>query len=111
MPHFRAQMNCVPGKITQFAFTPSITTEDMRLNDDVMAKVADINRLRREKSLVLAQKGEEGLEPYEFDYLLLCNKICGTNHYNMQMKIVVESQEEYDAWMEAQPTFAEVMNK
>jgi heme/copper-type cytochrome/quinol oxidase subunit 2 len=29
----------------------------------------------------------------------------------MQMKIVVESQEEYDAWMEAQPTFAEVMNK
>jgi cytochrome c oxidase subunit 2 len=111
MPHFRAQMNCVPGMITQFAFTPSITTEDMRLNDDVMAKVADINRLRREKSLVLAQKGEEGLEPYEFDYLLLCNKICGTNHYNMQMKIVVESQEEYDAWMEAQPTFAEVMNK
>ena len=26
MPHFRAQMNCVPGMITQFAFTPSITT-------------------------------------------------------------------------------------
>ena len=22
MPHFRAQMNCVPGMITQFAFTP-----------------------------------------------------------------------------------------
>jgi cytochrome c oxidase subunit 2 len=111
MPHFRAQMNCVPGMITQFAFTPSITTEDMRLNDDVMAKVSDINRLRREKSLVLAQKGEEALEPYEFDYLLLCNKICGTNHYNMQMKIVVESQEDYDLWMESQPTFAEVIKK
>ena len=27
MPHFRAQMNCVPGMITQFAFTPSVTTE------------------------------------------------------------------------------------
>lgn len=111
MPHFRAQMNCVPGMITQFAFTPSITTEDMRLNDDVMAKVSDINRLRREKSLVLAQKGEEALEPYEFDYLLLCNKICGTNHYNMQMKIVVESPEDYAAWMESQPTFAEVIKK
>jgi cytochrome c oxidase subunit 2 len=111
MPHFRAQMNCVPGMITQFAFTPSITTEDMRLNDDVVAKVGDINRLRREKSVGLAAKGEEALEPYEFDYLLLCNKICGTNHYNMQMKIVVESQEDYDAWMTTQPTFAEVIKK
>lgn len=27
MPHFRAQMNCVPGMITQFSFTPTITTE------------------------------------------------------------------------------------
>ena len=30
MPHFRAQMNCVPGMLTRFSFTPSITTEDMR---------------------------------------------------------------------------------
>ena len=39
MPHFRAQMNCVPGMITQFAFTPSMTTIDMRMNDEVIAKV------------------------------------------------------------------------
>ena len=25
LPHFRAQMNCVPGMITQFGFTPSVT--------------------------------------------------------------------------------------
>jgi hypothetical protein len=25
------------------------------------------------------------LDPYSFDYLLLCNKICGASHYNMQM--------------------------
>jgi heme/copper-type cytochrome/quinol oxidase subunit 2 len=29
----------------------------------------------------------------------------------MQMKIVVESQEDYDLWMESQPTFAEVIKK
>lgn len=45
------------------------------------------------------------LEPYEFDYLLLCNKICGKSHYNMQMKIVVETQEEYDAWIKEQKDF------
>ena len=30
MPHFRAQMNCVPGMVTQFGFTPTITTAEMR---------------------------------------------------------------------------------
>ena len=47
------------------------------------------------------------LDPYEFDYLLLCNKVCGASHYNMQMKIIVESQKEYNQWMEQQQTFAE----
>jgi cytochrome c oxidase subunit 2 len=109
MPHFRAQMNCVPGMVTQFAFTPTMTTEEMRLNDDMVAKVQDINRIRREKSKELMAKGEEALEPYEFDYLLLCNKICGNNHYNMQMKIVVESQEDYEAWLAEQGSVAQTL--
>jgi cytochrome c oxidase subunit 2 len=111
MPHFRAQMNCVPGMITQFAFTPSVTTEQMRLDEEVMGKVSRINTIRRKNSLELMAKGEEALEPYEFDYLLLCNKICGTNHYNMQMKIIVETQEEYDAWIAQQATIATSLNK
>ncbi|RMA65697.1 cytochrome c oxidase subunit II [Ulvibacter antarcticus] len=111
MPHFRAQMNCVPGMITQFSFTPSVTTEDMRRDEEVTGKVGRINKLRRDKSKVLVEKGDEGLEPYVFDYMLLCNKICGTNHYNMQMKIIVESQEEYEAWMKTQPTIAEALKK
>jgi len=111
MPHFRAQMNCVPGMITQFSFTPVVTTEEMRLDEELSAKVLRINDLRREKSKALVAKGEEALEPYEFDYLLLCNKICGTNHYNMQMKIIVESQEEYDTWLATQTTIAEALKK
>ena len=31
MPHFRAQMNCVPGMVTEFGFTPKFTTEEMRV--------------------------------------------------------------------------------
>jgi cytochrome c oxidase subunit 2 len=58
-----------------------------------------------EKSNALIAKGGEALDPYEFNYLLLCNKICGKSHYNMQMKIVVETQEEYDAWMKEQKEF------
>ena len=109
MPHFRAQMNCVPGMITEFAFIPTITTEEIRQNEDIKAKVKKINAIRRENSQALIAKGEEPLEPYVFDYLLLCNKICGASHYNMQMKIVVETQEEFEKWMMDQQTFAEVI--
>ena len=105
MPHFRAQMNCVPGMITQFAFTPTVTTEEMRLNPDIYEKVRNINKIRVQKSKKLQANGEEPLDSYEFDYLLLCNKICGKSHYNMQMKIIVESEEDYKAWLQEQKLF------
>lgn len=107
MPHFRAQMNCVPGMITKFAFTPSVTTKEMRERPEMIDKVQNINNIRAEKSKELMAKGEEALEPYDFHYLLLCNKICGKSHYNMQMNIIVETQEEYDAWIKEQKTFKE----
>ena len=75
LPHFRVQMNCVPGLSTQFAFTPTKTTAEMKENE-----------------------GEE------FEYVLLCNKICGSAHFNMQMKFVVESEEDYNKWINSQKT-------
>lgn len=74
MPHFRAQMNTVPGMVTPFRFTPTITTDSMRTI----------------------------LDDPNFDYTLLCNKICGANHYDMKMKIRVVSNKEYERWMESQ---------
>ena len=109
MPFFRAQMNCVPGMITEFAFTPNITTEEMRQDSDIVAKVKKINKLRADKSKELIAEGDVALDPYEFDFLLLCNKICGASHYNMQMKIIVETPEEYAKWMAEQQTFAQVI--
>ena len=109
MPHFRAQMNCVPGMITEFAFVPTITTEEIRQTEDIKAKVKKINAIRRENSQELIANGEEALEPYVFDYLLLCNKICGASHYNMQIKIVVETPKEFQKWIDDQQTFAEVI--
>ena len=108
MPHFRAQMNCVPGMVTQFGFTPTVTTAEMRLNPDIVEKVQNINKLRQERKVEIEEAGQDVL--YEFDYLLLCNKICGKSHYNMQMKIIVETQEEYDTWMAEQKTFANSLN-
>lgn len=104
MPHFRAQMNCVPGMVTQFAFTPNKTTDEMRQTPEIVEKVARINELRAKKSVELTKKGETALDPYTFDFLLLCNKICGASHYNMQMKIVVESEADYKKWLSDKPT-------
>ena len=109
MPHFRAQMNCVPGMITEFSFTPTKTTADMRMNPDVVDKVNRINKIRYDNSQELIAKGEEPLEPYQFDYLLLCAKICGSSHYNMQMKIVVESEKDFNKWLNKQNTFSEII--
>lgn len=99
MPHFRAQINVVPGMTTTFGFTPSVTTLEMRANEDTVEKFMAINELRKEK-------GEESVE---FDYLLLCNKICGSSHYNMQMKVIVEEEADFNDWLSQQKTFAQVI--
>lgn len=77
MPHFRAQMNAVPGMITTFYFTPTKTTQEMK----------------------------QITENPDFNYMLLCNKICGSAHYNMKMDIIVDSEEDFEKWLNEQPVF------
>ena len=73
-------MNCVPGLSTQFAFTPTKTTAEMK-----------------------AQEGED------FEYIMLCNKICGSAHFNMQMKFIIESEAEYANWIQSQKTLQKTL--
>jgi cytochrome c oxidase subunit 2 len=70
-PHFRAQMNCVPGERTSLKVKPIFTTAEMR---------------------------EKTGNP-EFNFILMCNKICGVSHSNMKMPVTVGTQEEFDAWV------------
>jgi len=74
-PHFRTQMNCVPGMNTSFYMVPTISTSEMRkkTNND------------------------------KFNYVLLCNKICGVAHYNMKMNVVIENDKtSFEAWLKTQ---------
>ncbi len=71
LPYFRAQMNVVPGLPTQFTFRPTTTTEEMR----------------------------KTLGDNEFDYHVVCNKICGNAHFNMKIKVVIESEADYKKWL------------
>lgn len=101
LPHFRVQMNCVPGMITTFKFTPNKTTEQMRKDPYVKQMMAGINK----------QREKFNQEPVQFDYLLLCNKICGSAHYNMQMNLIVESEADYNAWLAKQKAFKPIASK
>lgn len=72
-PNFRAQMNTVPGMTTRFKFTPDKTTKEMR-------------KIKKDAN---------------FDYVLLCNKICGGSHYKMYMLVEVLEEAEYKKVMKA----------
>jgi len=76
-PHFRIQMNAVPGHPTRLWFVPTKTTEEMKV--------------------------ETG-NP-DFEYELVCNKICGTSHYGMRAIIKVLEQDEYDKWYAEQSSW------
>jgi len=73
LPHFRVKMDAVPGIPTQFKFTPTVTTAEMR-----------------------EMYGED------FNYELACMELCGKAHFNMRRVVVVETQEEFDAWQAEQ---------
>ena len=45
----------------------------------------------------------------EFDYILLCNKICGVAHFNMKMNVVCESQDKFETWMKGQKSVAQTL--
>lgn len=77
MPHFRVQLNTVPGMTSYFEFTPTITTEEMKVKTN---------------------------DP-KFNYILLCAKICGANHFNMQKNVRVVSEQEYKEWVIKQGTY------
>ena len=77
MPHFRVQINAVPGLPTFFKFKPTITTAEMRSK----------------------------LDDPKFEYLLYCNKICGASHYNMQRVVRIVTESEYQTWLEKQKPY------
>ncbi len=70
-PHFRIQMNAVPGLTTRMKLTPNMTTEEMRLKKN---------------------------SP-NFNFILMCNKICGGAHYKMKMIVVVKDKADYKKWI------------
>ncbi len=69
--HFRMKMDAVPGTPTTMWFTPTKTTKEM-----------------------IAETGNP-----KFVFEISCDQMCGSGHTGMRGEIVVETQEEFDAWL------------
>lgn len=76
-PHLRAQINTVPGQVTRLKVTPTISTNEMRVRKN---------------------------NP-KFNYVLMCNKICGSAHYKMKMIVVIDTPQQYNSWLKSKTTF------
>lgn len=71
LAHFRMKMDAVPGTPTTMWFTPTKTSKQMKLETN---------------------------NP-NFVYEISCDQMCGQGHWSMRGEIIVETQEEFDAWM------------
>ena len=78
LPHFRLKMDAVPGITTTLWFTPTITSDSMK----VITKNPN------------------------FVYEIACDQLCGKGHYAMRGTIIVETQEQFDKWLVSQPAYA-----
>ncbi len=71
VPQFRAKMDMVPGVVTYYWFTPTITGK----------------------------------------YEILCAELCGIGHPNMRSTVVVDKESDYQAWLDKQQTFAQLLRQ
>lgn len=92
-PHFRVKMDAVPGMPTEFWFTPTMTSEEMKEEVKSIKRYSDLDA--------------EGAPKYEnFTYEIACTEICGRGHNSMRFLVRVVSQEEYDKWYAEQSKVA-----
>jgi cytochrome c oxidase subunit 2 len=82
LSHFRMKMDAVPGIVTTIWFTPTITSAKMK-------EITGNN---------------------DFVYEISCDQMCGKGHYSMRGTVIVETQEEYDAWMAKQQSYYAINN-
>jgi len=74
LPEFRVKHDAIPGMRIPVYFTPTVTTEEFKI-----------------------RMGDE-----ERDFEIACAQLCGNSHYGMRGRIIILSDEEFQAWIAAE---------
>jgi len=77
LPQMRIKQDAIPGLRIPVWFIPTVTTAEMR-----------------------ARKGDE-----DYNYEIACAQLCGNSHYSMRGFLTVETQEEYQAWLDLEASY------
>ena len=72
LPEFRVKQDAIPGMRIPVYFRPTMTTAEFR------ERIGDENR----------------------DFEIACAQLCGVSHYTMRGRLVVQTEEEFEAWYE-----------
>ncbi|MBK8345932.1 MAG: hypothetical protein IPL12_23185 [Bacteroidetes bacterium] len=86
------KMDAVPGMPTSFKFTPLVTTADKR------------QELSENEAWQEIKEGDDVPRWTKFNYEIACAELCGTGHSAMKYNLVVDSPEDYEKWIAAQPS-------
>lgn len=98
LPHFSVKMDAIPGLPTYFVFTPTMTTEEYRME------------LKKYPEYTIPADPAEpnGPKKWEvFNYELACAELCGRSHFSMRKIVKIVSPEEYQKWADSQKTYFE----
>jgi len=82
IPEMRIKQDAVPGMTIPFFFTPTMTTDDF---------------LQKIKGSIRDGKG----------YEIACAQLCGNSHYRMRGFLTVESEDEFNGWLEEEAEYLE----
>ncbi len=96
LPHFRVKMDAIPGIPTYFVFTPTVTTDSMRM------------RLKQypEYNVPADPNDPESKLKWEvFDYELACAELCGNSHFAMRKTVRIVDEVEYMQWQAKQKSY------
>lgn len=74
LTEFRVKQDAIPGVMIPLWFTPTVTTDDMRKQQN---------------------------DP-EFVYEIACAQLCGLGHYSMRGYVTIHTPEQYQAWLDEQ---------
>lgn len=72
LPEFRVKQDAIPDMRIPITFVPTMTTEEFR------ERTGDADR----------------------DFQIACAQLCGIEHFQMIGRVIVETEEEYNAWVE-----------
>ena len=82
IPEMRIKQDAVPGMTIPFFFTPTMTTDDF------------IDKIKGS-----AREGK--------GYEIACAQLCGNSHYRMRGFVTVESENEFNGWLEEEAEYLE----